>query len=57
MRGSMQGGNGKRHPRFRNHSVARFKMAVMEQTLFLCRGNGKRNNRLTWELQRIIKRL
>ena len=52
----MQGSNGERHARFRNHRVARLKMAVMEQTLFLCRGNGKSNNRLTWELQRIIKR-
>ena len=46
MRGSMQGGNGKRHPRFRNHRVARLKMAVPEQALFLCRNNGKRNIRI-----------
>ena len=36
MRGSMQGGNGKRHPRFRDDSVIRLKMAVPEQALFLC---------------------
>ena len=32
----MQGSNGERHARFRNHRVARLKMAVMEQTLVLC---------------------
>ena len=42
----MQGGNGKRHPRFRDDSVARLKMPVPEQALFLCRGNGKRNIRV-----------
>ena len=39
----MQGGNGKRHSRFRNDGVARLKMPVQEQALFLCRNNGKRS--------------